>query len=135
MPKFSKASLDKLSTCHPDLQKVFSKVIELYDCTIIEGHRDEAAQNAAVKAGNSTLKYPQGNHNKKPSLAVDAAPYPVRWNVEDPEVLKDWMMFIGIVIGVGHAMGIKIKSGIDWDQDRNFKEHKLVDFPHFELTR
>jgi hypothetical protein len=52
--------------------------------------------------------------------------------VEDPEVLKKWTYFVGFVMGVAANMGIKIRSGLDWDSDLNFKEHKLVDFPHFE---
>jgi peptidoglycan L-alanyl-D-glutamate endopeptidase CwlK len=44
MPQFGKDSLTKLSTCHPDLQKLFNEVIKHYDCTILEGHRSDEDQ-------------------------------------------------------------------------------------------
>jgi peptidoglycan LD-endopeptidase CwlK len=135
MPAFSKASEDKLATCDVKLQRVFREVVKHIDCTILEGHRGKEAQNAAVKAGNSTLTYPNGNHNAFPSKAVDVAPWPVKWDVENPETLKKWMFFVGFVLGVGKQMGIELVSGIDWDSDLNFGEHKLVDFPHFELKK
>src|SRR5687768_11435850 len=77
MPKFSQASIDKLATCHPDLRVLFNEVIKHFDCTISDGHRGEAAQNKAFDEGKSKLRWPNGNHNKLPSMAVDVYPYPV----------------------------------------------------------
>ena len=45
MPSYSSRSLQKLSTCHPKIQKVFNEVIKHYDCTILEGHRDKETQD------------------------------------------------------------------------------------------
>ena len=45
MPSFSDKSLAKLATCDPLLQRVFREAIQNFDCTILEGHRDQARQN------------------------------------------------------------------------------------------
>lgn len=134
MPKFSKASLDKLSTCHPDLQRVFKEVIKTIDCTIIEGHRGKEAQDAAFKAGNSNVKWPNGNHNAKPSNAVDVAPYPINWDVTDQENIKKWFYFIGFVMATAKAMNVKIRCGADWNGNLVFTDQKLIDLPHFEIV-
>ena len=52
MPKFSQDSFSKLSTCHPDLQVLFYEVIKYYDCTILEGYRNQVDQD---KYGNYIL--------------------------------------------------------------------------------
>ena len=55
MPQFGKDSLARLSTCHPDLQKLFKEVIKHYDCTILEGHRSDEDQLKAFNAGKSKI--------------------------------------------------------------------------------
>ena len=82
MPKFSQSSFSKLSTCHPDLQALFYEVIKFFDCTILEGYRNEADQESAFAKGNSKLHYPHGKHNANPSMAVDVTPYPIDFNNE-----------------------------------------------------
>lgn len=134
MPAFSKTSEAKLTTCDVRLQKLFREVIKHIDCTIIEGHRGKEAQNAAVKAGNSTLLYPNGNHNAFPSKAVDVAPCPVNWDVTDPENIKKWFYFIGFVAATAKSMGINIRCGADWNGNLVFNDSKLIDLPHFEIV-
>lgn len=56
MPVFSKASKERLSTCHPDLQRVMNEAIKITDFTVLEGHRGKAAQDAAFAAGNSKIR-------------------------------------------------------------------------------
>lgn len=134
MPKFSQKSLDKLSTCDIRLQRVFEEVIKHWDCTILEGHRDEETQNEYFRTGKSKLQWPQGKHNKKPSLAVDVVPYHekaphIRW--EDKE---GFAYFAGFVMGIASQMGIKLRWGGDWDGDRDTKNQSFVDMPHFELV-
>jgi len=65
MPQFGKDSLARLSTCHPDLQKLFNEVIKHYDCTILEGHRSDEDQLKAFNAGKSKIKS-GGKHNHAP---------------------------------------------------------------------
>ena len=129
MPSFGKSSQDKLATCDPRLQKVFNEVIKHFDCTVIEGHRGEAAQNKAFAEGKSKLKYPQGKHNKTPSLAADVLPYPIDWN--DTNRMR---YFAGFVVGIAATMGIKLRWGGDWNQNTELKDNSFNDLPHFELV-
>ncbi len=139
MPTFSATSLKKLESCHPDLRRVFMEVIRHVDCTIIVGHRGEADQNAAYASGTSTKVWPYSMHNRVPSLAVDAAPYPIDWgNTGTPtqraSAIARFRMFSGFVLGVAAGMGIKLRSGGDWDMDFDLSDQKFVDLPHFELV-
>jgi hypothetical protein len=129
MPAFGKASQEKLATCDPRLQKVFNEVIKHFDCTVIEGHRGEAAQNKAFAEGKSKLKYPQGKHNKTPSLAADVLPYPIDWN--DTNRMR---YFAGFVVGIAATMGIKLRWGGDWNQNTELKDNSFNDLPHFEIA-
>lgn len=128
MPHFGKTSTQRLTTAHSTLQDIFYEVVEEYDCTILEGHRGKAAQNAAFEKGNSNKKWPDGKHNKNPSWAIDAAPWPLDWND-----LPRFHYFAGIVKGVALAKGVKIRWGGDWDNDLDLAEHQLKDLVHFEI--
>lgn len=129
MPSFSRRSLARLETCDPDLQRLFLRVVKTWDCTILEGHRGRVAQDAAVRAGLSRVQWPHGNHNKEPSAAADVAPWPLDWTN-----LDRFYMFAGYVLGVASEMGIPIRSGLDWDSDRETTDQSLIDGPHFELV-
>ena len=128
MPRFSKRSLGRLETCDERLQELFKEVVKRFDCTIIEGHRGEEKQNAAYKKGNSKVKYPNGKHNKLPSIAVDVAPYPIDWSDRDR-----FNYFGGYVIGIAQQMGLNIRWGGDWDQDTKTKDNRFDDLVHFEI--
>jgi hypothetical protein len=134
MPEFSKSSRLKLATCHPDLQLLFNRVIINRDCTIICGNRGEEEQNEAYENGFSRLKYPESPHNRMPSMAVDVMPYSnaephIRW-----DDLESTYNFIGYVMGIADELGIRIRSGSDWDMDRDFHDQSFFDLPHFELV-
>ena len=128
MYKFGKRSKKNLSEAHPLLQELFEEVIQIYDCSVIEGHRPKAEQDKAYYAGKSQLKFPKSKHNKTPSLAVDVCPYPIDWNDS-----KRFYYFAGIVMGVADSMGIDIRWGGDWSGDNDFKDQTFHDLPHFEL--
>lgn len=128
MPTYSTASQGKLSQCHPLLQQVFNRVIEKIDNTIIEGHRPKEKQNSLFDQGKSQLKYPKGKHNSMPSLAVDAAPYPIDWENRERATL-----FAGYVLGVADEMGIKLRWGGDWNMNFETADNNFDDLWHFEL--
>lgn len=128
MPTFSDGGRLKLKECDTRLQLVFNELIKSFDCTIICGHRSEADQDKAFAEGRSKLQWPSSKHNSFPSLAVDAAPYPV-----DFEDVKRFYFFGGYVKGVAAKLGIGIRWGGDWNGDNLLKE-KFQDLPHFELT-
>ena len=66
MPQFSKSSQARLEECHQDIQTIFKYVIEVFDCTIVCGHRGEYDQNKAFDEGKSKLTFPKSKHNKSP---------------------------------------------------------------------
>ena len=136
MPKFSKSSLDKLSTCDPRLQKLFLEVIKCCDCTILEGFRGEGLQHKYYLEGKSKKDWPTGEHNKTPSMAIDAAPYPISWldiDRGDKWAINQLYAFGGLVLGIAYMMEIPIRWGGDWDGDWTFTDQTFHDLPHFEL--
>lgn len=128
MPRFSSRSLQKLSSCHDDLQQVMIEVVKIWDCTILCGHRDKEAQDGAFESGKSKVQFPNSKHNQKPSMAVDVAPYPIDWSD-----LERFRRFAWFVKGVGIGMGINLRLGADWDGDNDIKDQNFHDLPHIEL--
>ena len=128
MPRFGKRSIGRLQTCDQKLQELFYEVVKHFDCSIIEGHRGEERQNKAYADGKSKVKYPNGKHNKFPSVAVDVAPYPIDWSDRDR-----FHYFGGFVLGVAKEMGMNIRWGGDWNQDTETKDNKFDDLVHFEI--
>ena len=116
MPKFSQESFSKLSTCEHDLQVLFFEIIRSFDCSILEGYRNQEDQEKAVREGNSKLHYPDGKHNRQPSCAVDVAPYPVNWTDT-----KRFYHFGGYVLGVAARLKEegKMTHSIRWGGDWN----------------
>ena len=130
MPRFGSRSRRRLDTCHPDLQRLFNKVVVNFDCSVLCGHRNEEDQNKAYDQGRSKVKYPNGRHNATPSNAVEVAPYPIDWEDRDR-----FNLFAGYVLGIAQSMGLDIRWGGDWDQDFQVKDNNFDDLPHFELRK
>jgi len=143
MPKYGRKSLEKLNTCHPDIQKVFNEVIKHWDCSILEGVRSKERQEQLYNEKRSKVQWPNSKHNvlnpSDLSNAVDAVPYPIVWpdkKNRPQEYTKDMgrlYAFVGFVLGVANHMGIELRCGADWDGDHDFKDQNFDDLPHFEL--
>lgn len=126
---FGKTSKRRLSECDDDLQRLMLEAITdkkcPFDFLIVCGYRGEKEQNWSFDNGFSQLRFPDGNHNQKPSKAVDVARYypsnpHIRWdNEEDFEALTRHIKKIA------KRLKIDIVCGIDWE---TFK-----DGPHIEL--
>ena len=129
MPSFSEKSLANLATCDPLLQRVFHEVVLNFDCTVLEGHRDEARQNKMVDEGKSQVRWPDGKHNNVPSLAVDVCPYPVVWDDRERQTL-----FAGYVLATAKGMGIDFRWGGDWNRDTEVRDNTFDDLVHFEIV-
>jgi peptidoglycan L-alanyl-D-glutamate endopeptidase CwlK len=135
MYKYSKKSQANLDSCHKDLQIIFAEVLKYIDHSVLNGHRDEAAQEKYFKEGLTKLRYPHSKHNQIPSLAVDVAPYPVDW-----DAINRFYFFGGYVCGVAErlkrdgAISHILRWGGDWDCDRIFKDQTFNDLVHFELV-
>jgi peptidoglycan L-alanyl-D-glutamate endopeptidase CwlK len=140
MPSFSRRSKQKLETCHPDIQKVFNKVIETVDCTILEGVRDLETQKEYVRTGRSTtLKSKHLKQSDGYSHAVDVAIYPIKWGSlsgekQIRELARNYM-FAGYVKAVADNMNIKFRLGADWDNDWELNDQNFHDIVHFELVK
>lgn len=128
MPTFSKTSLQRLATCDTRLQDLCLQAINLFDFTVIEGHRDASKQQALFDQGLSKARPGQSKHNVYPSMAVDLAPYPIDW--QDKERFR---YLGGIMVGLAYKMAIPLRWGGDWDGDGVFVDQSLIDLPHFEL--
>ena len=132
MAQFSKRSRRQLESCHEDLQKVMNEVIKYYDITILEGHRNQADQDLAYKKGLSRVHWPNGRHNKTPSLAVDVAPWipgkGIDWN---NTAMFHYMA--GRILATAEQLGIKLRWGGDWNRNQYSGDEKFLDLVHFEL--
>jgi peptidoglycan L-alanyl-D-glutamate endopeptidase CwlK len=131
MPKFGANSQRHFDTLHPDLQKVLSEAIKHFDFAITCGHRGKEEQDKAFAEGKSQLEWPDGQHNKMPSRAVDVAPYVngILWND-----VEGFTLLAGIIKGISVMMGVKLRVGVDWDGDLIVIEHSFKDRPHIELV-
>jgi peptidoglycan L-alanyl-D-glutamate endopeptidase CwlK len=134
MPRFSQESFSKLSTCHPDLQALFYEVVKNFDCEVLEGFRTQEQQDKDFQEGHTQLQWPNGKHNKQPSMAVDVAPYPIAW-----DNIKRFYWFAGYVMGIAQKlkddgkMTHSVRFGGDWNEDENIDDDKFRDLVHFEL--
>ena len=126
MPKFSRASAHRLATCHKDLRAVCEQLIKTFDFSVTCGHRGKADQDAAYKAGNSKVRFPNSAHNKLPSMAVDIVPYPVDWN--DIGRFKEMAAAFFAVANLLKERG-EITHEFEWGG--NWRT--LKDYPHFEV--
>lgn len=127
--KFSQYSLNQLNTCHKDLQTIAFEAITLFDFKVLEGHRSNKRQLELFEAGRSKLKPGQSKHNQDPSLAFDLVPCPIDWADS-----KRFVYLAGIIMGVAHMSGIKIRWGGNWDGDNIIiDDQNFDDLPHFEL--
>jgi len=139
IPKYSNISKSRLSTCDERLQRVFNEVIKGFDCIILVGYRNQEDQDRAFAQGKSKVKFPNGKHNKQPSEAVDASPFPVIWpdRNKDPKryvkTVARFYLFAGYVIATARQMGIHIRWGGDWDGDFDIFDQTFDDLCHFEL--
>lgn len=122
MPKFGKESQTRLVECHPDIQKVLNEAIKYFDFTVLCGYRGKEEQDKAVADGSSAVKFPNGKHNQKPSLAADCVPYPIDWND-----VKRFYFMAGVITTIAKQMNIPLEWGGFWKSK--------PDCPHFELKK
>ena len=139
MPSFSPTSLKHLETLDLRLKLILNEAIKTIDFKILEGHRNEADQEAAVARKASKVHWPDGKHNSLPSKAVDVAPgYFDRGFKIDFNDLPAFGRLIGHLERIAIYKGIKTRPGMDWDMDWR-SEHRpgesgFFDGPHLEVV-
>ena len=106
-------------------------MLQLRDHSIIEGHRGEFEQNAAFDRGSSKLRWPDSRHNSIPSTALDMQPYPMP--EEERDLREELSYLAGLYIGIGAQMGLKLRSGRDWDRDGESSDNFFDDYFHIEI--
>jgi peptidoglycan L-alanyl-D-glutamate endopeptidase CwlK len=132
MANFSATSLTRLQGCDPRLQQVMNEAIKTYDFTVLQGHRDQAEQDADFAAGKSKLKWPHGKHNASPSKAVDIAPFPIDWNDK-----AGFRKLAAHILYTAHLLRIPLRWGGNWDKSGDVNAlppTSFVDMPHFEIV-
>lgn len=122
-------SRERLFSCDIKLRNLVQEVARQYPLIVLEGHREKAKQDAAFSSGVSKVQWPDSKHNKLPARAVDIAPAPLDWNDT-----RRFYHLIGYTRAVAQFMGIKIRVGLDWDSDFEFKDQNFHDLPHIELV-
>jgi peptidoglycan L-alanyl-D-glutamate endopeptidase CwlK len=133
-------SLAKLDGVHPDLVRVVKRAIAItrQDFMVLEGIRTPARQaelyaQGRTKPGPKVTWTMTSNHFRKADgygYAVDLCPFPVDWNTASKfDDIADAME------KAAKAVGVSIRSGMDWDRDGKRREVRETDSPHFELAR
>jgi len=141
MPKFSQNSYRKLNSCHPDLVTIFEEVVWMRDCTIVEGHRGEPTQNEYYRLGKSQVKYPDSNHNKHPSMAVDVMEYfpnkpHLHWfNKDEIHDFANYVISLADSLYENGEITHKVTWGGDWDMDGDTTDTSFFDGPHYQLYK
>ncbi len=128
MPHFSKRSTKSLETCHPKIIRVMHEVIQWENFSVIWGQRGESAQNRLAEDGRSQKHWPNSQHNRIPSYAIDVAPWPIDWTDNGR-----FMLLAGVIRYEARRQGIVLRWGGDWNQDGFTTDNKFNDLGHFEL--
>jgi len=131
MNSFGRNSRKHLSTVDARLQRIAHRVLRIKDHSIIQGHRNKADQNAAFDSDASKLRWPNGKHNRLPSIAMDVQTYP---RPESQDALReDQIYLLGIYKGVAQEQGLPVRVGMDWDNDGEIADNGFDDSFHVEL--
>lgn len=121
------------ATSDPRLNAIGDVVLKIKDHSVVKGHRPKQEQNAAFYAipQKSKLKWPDGNHNAFPSKAQDVKSYP--FPEFEQEQREEQLYLLGLYRGVAEMMGIKLRTGADWDRDGEIVDNGFDDFFHVEI--
>jgi peptidoglycan L-alanyl-D-glutamate endopeptidase CwlK len=103
---------------------VLNELIKIMDVTIIEGVRSAERQAELLEKGATKVKYSRHMEGK----AVDLSPYPIDWNNRD-----GFYYMGGMIRGIAHQMGLKVRFGGDWDSDGDTKDNSFDDLVHVEI--
>ena len=122
MPSFSDKSLAELNTCEQDLIDLFTDVVKVFDCSVLEGHRNKNKQHTAFINKKSKVDWPDSKHNSLPSQGVDVMPYPIDWKDTEKQ-----HRFATTVYDIAMKKGIRVRWG---GMFKNF-----YDSPHWQVIK
>jgi len=145
MPSFGSVSRENEKQVHPDLIRVAEKVVQVWDCSITDGVRTIEEQRKNIARGASqTMNSKHLPQADGLSHAIDIVPYPVNYvaiekgfgaikHATGGMEVAEMYAFAGFVDGVAWGMGINLRSGYDWNTNRQFEDQSFLDLPHHEL--
>ena len=143
---FGKKSLEKLETCHPDLQKIMKLAISrsFVDFGISEGMRSVERQKELFDKGLSKIDgvTRKGKHNYDPSQAVDI--YCYHSNPDTRRKIAYDMTHLAFVAGVIQSCAVELKNkgditsdirwGGNWNSDGVLVfDQSFIDGPNHEI--
>lgn len=143
MYKLSRTSLDRLQTCHEDLQMIILVALSVsqVDFGVAEGHRSVEVQQDYYEQGKSRIDgiTRLSKHNLRPSMAVDIYGFVNGRSVWDKETMS---YVAGVIMGVaamlyrGGEVSHLVRWGGNWDMDGEIlHDQSFDDRPHFELIK
>ena len=137
--RLSKLSLSRLEGVEPRLVAVVKRAIEIssQDFMVLEGVRTPARQKelyaqGRTKPGNKVTWTLNSNHFKKADgfgHAVDLVPFPVDWNT-----LSKFDAVSKAMFAAAKELGVNLRWGRDWNQNKRPGERGESDSPHFEIV-
>ena len=107
---------------------------QIYDFSIVWGHRGKAEQNKAFEKGRSGKRWPDSLHNKNPSLALDFAPYIKGVGIPWDDKIA-FALVAGLYMAAASELRIPIIYGGDWDGDGQTIDSRLLDLGHIQLEK
>lgn len=131
-------SKQRLATCDTRLQLICQDAIVVVPFCVLQGHRNKEEQDAAFAAGKTQKQWPDGNHNRLPSTAVDLAPvyYETKTMIDWGDVIA-FGRIMGVIQAMAHRRNIRLRFGLDWDGDFRSvdrdPDESFLDCPHVEL--
>ena len=147
--KFGEKSLERLATCHPDLQMIMKTAILITDIDfgISEGHRSVERQKELYAQGRTSpgqvVTWVDGvtklsKHNQNPSMAVDIFPWiqgKIKWDNEHLSYLAGLIHGVAEMLLAQELITHRIRWGGNFDMDGELVEESSTDRPHFELIK
>lgn len=139
--KFGETSLERLATCHPDIQLIMKTAISVspVDFGIAEGHRSVERQKKLFDEGKSKIDgiTQQGKHNKKPSEAGDIYAWvngAASWDRDHLNLIAGVIIACAYFLLMEKLISHSIRWGGNWDGDGEIiSDQNFIDLPHFEI--
>jgi len=126
-------STEVYDTLDERLQRVMTRVRdEVCDVSLLEGFRNEEDQNQFFDNGTSKVRWPDGKHNRNPSLAVDFQPYP--WPGRESLQYAMLAYVAGAAIAIAREEGITLRWGGDWNSNGEITDETFLDLFHLEVS-
>ena len=147
MGAFGSKSLEKLETCHSDLQKIAKMAVELSDVdfSINQGKRSYEKQLEYFLNETSRIdpriesQRMKAKHLRSPSWAFDFKIYiqghpKLKYDEEHLTYVAGIIITCGKILYEKGEVNHEIRSGLNWDRDGIIlRDQKLWDRPHIEL--